>query len=321
MASTTLINNKVMVTGASGFVGKRLREALAERGADCVGTSRNGGAGLIEVGELRSDTDWREALQGVGVVVHLAARVHVMVETESDPMLAFRRANVDGTIRLAEQAVQAGVRRMVYVSSVKVNGEATHSRPFSVDDAPAPEDPYGMSKREAEDALRTFAAQSGLELVIVRPPLVYGPGVKANFLNLMRAVRRGMPLPIGAVHNLRSMVALDNLTDFLMLAAVHPDAPGHTFLISDGDDLSTATLARKLGAAMRQSPRLVPVPVGALRLIGKLTGKSAVIDRLTSSLQVDSRPCREVLGWTPPKSVDEGIDATVAHFLTHEEAR
>jgi nucleoside-diphosphate-sugar epimerase len=321
MASTTLMNNKVMVTGASGFVGKRLCEALVTRGIDCVATSRSGGAGVIGVGELRADTDWREALQDVGVVVHLAARVHVMVETESDPLQAFRRANVDGTIRLAEQAVQAGVRRFVYVSSVKVNGEATHARPFSVDDVPAPEDPYGISKREAEDALRSFAAQSGLELVIVRPPLVYGPGVKANFQSLMRAVRRGMPLPIGAVHNRRSMVALDNLIDFLILAAAHPGAPGRTFLVSDGDDMSTATLARKLGAAMQQSPRLVPVPVWALSLIGKLTGKSAVVDRLTSSLQVDSRPCRELLGWTPPLSVDQGIGATVAHFLAREEAR
>jgi nucleoside-diphosphate-sugar epimerase len=309
---------RVLVTGASGFVGKRLCEELTARGIPFIGTSRAGGNGLRGVGELAAGTEWSSVLDGVTAVVHLAARVHVMSETEIDPVEAFRRVNVDGTVNLARQAVKAGVRRFVFVSSVKVNGEATTSAPFSVNDTPVPQDPYGVSKHEAEIALWKLARETGLEVVVVRPPLVYGPGVKANFRNLMRAISRGIPLPVGSVSNRRSMIALDNLVDFLVAAVSHDNAAGHTFLVSDGEDISTAMLVRKLAAAMHRSPRLIPVPIAVLRAIGAVTGKSGAIDRLTGSLQIDDSPCRQLLGWTPPVSVDRGIDATVAHFLSDE---
>nr|WKF58545.1 N-acetyl-alpha-D-glucosaminyl-diphospho-ditrans,octacis-undecaprenol 4-epimerase [Paraburkholderia busanensis] len=309
----------VLVTGASGFVGSRLCEELAARGVPFVGSARVARGALIGVGELAPDTDWSAALRNVTDIVHLAARVHVMEETESDPLTAFRRVNVAGTLNLARQAAAAGVKRMVFVSSVKVNGEATTGKPYVETDAAAPQDPYGVSKHEAEQALWEVARQTSLEVVVVRPPLVYGPGVKANFLNLMRAIGRGIPLPIGSVRNARSMVAVDNLADFLVTTLQHDAAAGQTFLISDGDDLSTSTLARKLGSAMRRPARLLPVPVFMLRLLGALTGKRGAIDRLTGSLQVDIRHARERLGWQPRSSVDEAIQRTVSHYLSTRE--
>ncbi|MFM0335515.1 UDP-glucose 4-epimerase family protein [Paraburkholderia fungorum] len=306
----------VLVTGASGFVGRRLCKELATMGIAFVGTGRTARDGHIAVGDLAPDTDWRGALQNVSHVVHLAARVHVMDETEVDPSAAFRRVNVDGTINLARQAASAGVKRFVFVSSVKVNGEATTDKPYSESDTPAPEDPYGVSKHLAEEALWKLAGETQMEVVVVRPPLVYGPGVKANFRNLMRAVHRGIPLPIGSVRNSRSMVALDNLVDFLVAALTHANAAGNTFLISDGEDISTAALARKLAKAMHRQARLVPVPLPLLRLVGAVTGRTAAIDRVTGSLQVDITQAKAMLGWQPRISVDQGIAQTVAHFLS-----
>lgn len=306
----------VLVTGASGFVGRRLCRELATLGIAFVGAGRTGRDDHVAVGDLGPDTDWTEALQNVSHVVHLAARVHVMDETEADPSAAFRRVNVDGTINLARQAASAGVKRFVFVSSVKVNGESTTGKPYSESDTPAPEDPYGVSKHLAEEALWKLAQETPLEVVVVRPPLVYGPGVKANFQNLMRAVHRGIPLPIGSVRNSRSMVALDNLVDFLVATLTHANAAGNTFLISDGDDLSTAALARKLAKAMHRQARLIPVPLSLLRLLGAVTGRTAAIDRVTGSLQVDITRARAVLGWQPRVSVDQGIAQTVAHFLS-----
>ncbi|WP_144158578.1 UDP-glucose 4-epimerase family protein [Paraburkholderia sp. BCC1885] len=306
----------VLVTGANGFVGSRLCQELAARGIAFVGTARNGRDDLVAVSDLALDNDWSHALRNVTDVVHLASRVHVMNETEADPSIAFRRANVDGTINLARQAAETGVKRFVFVSSVKVNGESTTSTPFSELDTPAPQDPYGVSKHEAELALWEVARETGMEVVVVRPPLVYGPGVRANFQNLMRAIHQGIPLPIGSVRNLRSMVGLDNLVDFLIAALTHANAAGHVFLISDGEDVGTAALGRKLAKAMKRRAHLIPVPLFMLRAIGAVTGKTAVIERLTGSLQVDIRLAKQLLDWQPRVSLEQGIEQTVAHFVS-----
>jgi len=266
------------------------------------------GIDISGVGEINSRTDWSAALAGVDCMIHCAARAHVMHETESDALAAYRAVNVDGSRQLAAQAAAAGVRRLVYLSSVKVNGEQTApGAPFSFAGAPAPEDAYGISKWEAEQALWDVSAKTGLEVVVVRPPLVYGPGVKGNLARLLRLARSGLPLPLGAVQNKRSLIGLDNLVDLLIRCVDHPAAAGETFLVSDGEDLSTPDLLRHMAAAMGRSPRLVPVPLPLLRLAGSALGKRAEIDRLVGSLQIDSCHTRQVLGWTPPVSVEEGI--------------
>lgn len=303
----------ILVTGANGFVGSALCRTLRAQGADVLGAVRgHAGAGAIAVGDLDGNTDWRAALTGRTVVVHLAARVHVMDDRAGDPLAAYRTVNVDATVNLARQAHAAGVRRFVFVSSIKVNGEATYGRPFRADDAAAPVDPYGQTKLEAERALQALAAQTGMELVIVRPPLVYGPGVKANFANLLNLVDRGVPLPLGAVRNARSMVALDNLVDLLIVCTRHPAAAGQVFLASDGIDLSTAELVRMMGRAMNKRVLLVPVPVALMRLGAALLGKRGLVDRLAGSLQVDSSPARDLLAWTPVLTPQQGVDRTVA---------
>jgi len=254
------------------------------------------------------DTDWSKALLGVHCVVHCAARVHMMRETAGDPLTAFREVNVVGTRRLAEAAAAAGVRRLVFLSSVKVMGEITRAgRPFRVDDGPQPVDPYGQSKWEAEQALRDVSRNTGMELVVIRPPLVYGPGVRANFLRLMKVVERGWPLPLGAIDNRRSMVALDNLVDLVALCVRHPQAAGQTFFVSDGIDLSTAGLVRAMAAARGVAPRLWSVPVWWLRLAGAVTGHRATVSRLVDSLQVDLQPTCERLDWQPVLSPEEGL--------------
>ena len=237
-----------------------------------------------------------------------------MAERAHNPLVEFRRVNVDGTLNLGRQAAAAGVRRFVFVSSIKVNGEDTPSgRRFSNGDAPTPQDPYGISKMEAEQGLRQIAADTGMEVVIVRPPLVYGPGVKANFAALMRAVQRGIPLPLTSVtHNRRSFVALDNLVDLLITCIDHPAAANQTFLVSDGEDLSTADLLRRLGSAMEKPARLFPVPPSLLQLGANLLGKGDMAQRLLGNLQVDISHTRQTLGWTPPVSVDEGLRRAVA---------
>jgi nucleoside-diphosphate-sugar epimerase len=304
---------KVLVTGASGFVGAAAVHALAAAGHQVVAAVRRDVAlpasvCPVRVADLGPHTDWTEALEGVEAVVHLAARAHVMDETEADPAAVFRRVNRDGTARLAEEAATAGVRRLVFVSSIKVNGEATQpGRPFRADDAAAPEDPYGVAKAEAEAALAAIAARTGLELVVVRPPLVHGPGAKGNLALLGRAVARGIPLPLGLVDNRRSLVGLANLADLLRVCVEHPAAPGHTFLVRDGEDLSTPELIRRMARAMGRPARLLPVPPALLRLAGSLTGKGAAVARLLGSLQVDDQPTRAVLGWTPPVGLDHGL--------------
>lgn len=310
--------NKILVTGANGFVGKTLCTTLQQRGNYFVPVVRQiERDGQIAVGDLTADTDWCSALSGCDTVIHLAARVHVMDDRAVNPIAAFRAVNVAATENLACQAARLGVRRFVFVSSIKVNGESTGGVPFRASDAPAPLDAYGQSKLEAEQALHTISAETGLEVVVVRPPLVYGPGVGANFQRLMQLMKAGVPLPLGAVRNRRSLVALDNLVDMLMVCAHHPAAVGRTFLVSDDHDVATPELIRMLAAAMGTRARLLPVPARLLAAGAGMLGKSAAADRVLSSLQVDIEQTRSMLGWKPVVSMEAAIDATVAHFLSH----
>ena len=309
-----------LVTGANGYLGNALCSRAAAEGLPlraCVRTAMkksSGAANEMAVGAIDGATDWAPALNGCATVMHLAARVHVMAERASNPLVEFRRVNVDGTLNLGRQAAAAGVRRFVFVSSVKVNGESTAAdHAFNAADIPAPQDPYAISKMEAEQGLRQIAAETGMEVVIVRPPLVYGPGVKANFAALMRAVQRGVPLPLASVtHNRRSFVALDNLVDLLITCIDHPAAANQTFLVSDGEDLSTTDLLRRLGQAMNKPARLIPVQPSLLQLGANLLGKGDMAQRLLGNLQVDISHTRQTLGWTPPVSVDEGLRRAVA---------
>ncbi|MGA0571658.1 UDP-glucose 4-epimerase family protein [Variovorax sp. VNK109] len=300
---------KILVTGATGFVGKALSNRLREDPTNTVVETSRSRKGP----ELAGGTDWSGLLAHVDCVVHAAARVHVMKESAADPLAEFRRVNVDGTLALARQAAKCGVRRFVFVSSVKVNGESTlPGRPFRETDVPAPQDSYGYSKHEAESALRELAGRTGIELVIVRPPLVYGPGVKGNFAALMRAVRRGWPLPLGAVNNQRSLVALDNLVDLLALCAVHPKAANETFMVSDGQDLSTTELVRGIAEAIARPARLIPVPPLLLRVGGAMAGRGEAVQRLCGNLQVDIGKAESVLSWTPQVAVAEGLRRAAA---------
>lgn len=277
------------------------------------------GVRRCQVAGLGPDTDWRAALDGVDTVFHLAARVHVMHDTSADPLLEFRRANVQGTLQLARQAAALGVRRFVFVSSIKVNGEQTApGRPFRADSTPAPVDPYGISKHEAERELLRLGGETGLQVAIVRPPLVYGPGVKANFRAMMKWLVRGVPLPLGAVANRRSLVALENLVDLLVLCAQHPQAPGQVFLASDGEALSTAELLRRLGRALGRPARLLPVPPALLAAALRLLGKRDFVHRLLGSLEVDNSAAREHLGWKPPLSVDAALTQAAQAYLREE---
>jgi UDP-glucose 4-epimerase len=306
----------MLVTGSNGFVGRALCTTLRARGASVLAAVRHGaGAGEVNVGDLNGTTDFRAALQGCDVVFHLAARVHVMTDKDEDPLRAYREVNLDGTLRLARQAFEAGVRRFIFVSSVKVNGESTTTQPFTGSDLPMPCDPYGQSKMEAEQALQQLGRDTGLEVVIVRPPLVYGPGVKANFLNLIKLVKKGVPLPFGSINNFRSMVALDNLVDLLIVCARHPNAPGNIFMVSDGADMGIKELVTRIASAMNKRLLLVPLPVGVMRGTAKLLGKESVIDRLVGSLQVDIANTQAILEWQPVVTPQAAIDKTVEQFL------
>lgn len=314
---------KVLVTGASGFVGSALCGHLLAKGQTVTGAVRNmpenplPGVEYRVVSDLSAETNWREALVGMGAVVHCAARVHIMKETSTDPLAAFREMNVKGTACLAGQLADNGVKRFVFISSIKVNGETTSGHPFTADDTPAPKDPYGISKWETEQVLQRIAEKTGLEVVIIRPPLVYGPGVRANFLRLMQAVKRGMPLPLGAINNRRSLVALDNLMDLIDTCLNHPAARNQTFLVSDGSDLSTTELVKNMAAALGRPTRLIPVPESLLRVVAKLLGKTSIAQRLCGSLQVDINKTRDMLGWSPPVTGEEALRKTASHFLAY----
>lgn len=291
--------SSLLITGGSGFVGKALIKRLADQPLRLA---------------TRSDASvWQQALVGINTVVHLAARVHVMQDTEADPLAAFRAVNVEGTLTLARQAVAAGVKRFVFVSSAKVNGEFTlPGQAFTEADIPDPKDAYGQSKHEAEQGLRQLSANTGMEVVIIRPPLVYGPGVKANFLALMLAVQRGWPLPLGAVHNQRSLVALSNLVDFIVTCITHPQAANQTFLVSDGQDLSTTELVRGMAQAAGVPARLLPVPAWALQAGASLLGKGDAVQRLCGNFKVDISKARSLLCWLPPVSVEEELRRAMA---------
>jgi len=315
----------LLVTGSTGLVGRALLKRLASRGGQPIRAGQRiprdddlpTEVTTMRMPSLDASASSRAALAGTETVIHLAARVHVMNDRAADPLAAFRVVNTAGTLTLARQAAAAGVRRFIFVSSVKVNGESTEAgHPFSAANTPAPQDPYGISKREAEDGLREIAAATGMEVVIVRPPLVYGPGVKANFAALMRAVQRGLPLPLGSVTgNRRSLVALDNLVDLLITCIDHPAAANQTFLVSDGEDLSTADLLRRMGQAMSKPARLLPVPPALLKLGAALVGKGDMAQRLLGNLQIDITHTRETLGWTPPIGVDEGLRRAAAGMV------
>ncbi len=309
---------RVLVTGASGFIGRALTaHLLASRRFEvrasvrCASTpwpDRIDRMAPVATGDLGPDTNWQDALSGVDTVVHLAARAHVLREATDDPLKEFRRVNVAATMNLAKQAAASGcVRRIVFISSIGVNGTATGPAPFSELDTPGPREDYAVSKLEAEQALRRVAAQSGPEIVIVRPPLVYGPNAPGNFGRLTRLVRRGIPLPLGAVDNRRSLVSLANLIDFIVTCIEHPCAANQTFLVSDGDDLSTTDLVRRMARAMGQRARLMPVPVPILMAGATLIGRREQALRLIGSLQVDISKARGVLGWAPRVSVDDGL--------------
>lgn len=310
-----------LVVGASGFVGHHLVRRLTTDQCVVRAAIHRSNEGIpdgVETvhGSLAPGFDWRPALAGCDALVHLAARVHVMRDNAGNPLSAYRKTNVDGTLALARQAVDAGVRRFVFLSSVKACGEATPvGRPITEDDPPAPRDPYGISKLEAETALRDLAQRSGLELVILRPPLVYGPGVRANFLSMIRWLHRGVPLPLGAIDNRRSLVGIDNLVDLITLSLAHPASAGQTFFASDGEDLSTPDLLRRLAAALGTRARLVPMPASLLIAAAGLAGRASVAQRLCSSLQIDVARARRVLGWVPPCSVDEQLARTARWFL------
>ena len=301
----------VLVTGATGFIGSRVYTRADRLGMAPRGSSRS--SDQMVKASLDPLTDWSTALHGCDVVIHTAARVHVMQERAQNPLAEFRRVNVAGTLNLARQAADVGVQRFIFLSSIKVNGEMTPSgQPFTASQAAAPLDPYGVSKAEAEKGLRNLGAETGMEIVIIRPPLVYGPGVKANFGRLVSAIARGWPLPLGCVeHNRRSLVALDNLVDLLITCIDHPAAGNQTFLVSDGEDLSTADLLRRLGRVMHKPARLFPVPPSLLQLGANLLGKGDMAQRLLGNLQVDISHTRNTLKWTPPISVDEGLRRAV----------
>lgn len=310
---------RLLVTGLSGWVATAAARQAIAGGHQVSGSARRPtGSGAAHMGALDGSADWSAALASIDAVLHLAARVHIMVDPAADPLAAFRAVNTAGTLNLARQAAAAGVRRFVFVSSIKVNGEfTTPGRPFRHDDPPAPRDPYGISKREAEYGLREIAATTGMEVVIVRPPLVYGPGVRANFAAMMRAVQRGLPLPLGAVtHNRRSLVALDNLVDLLITCLDHPAAANQTFLVSDGEDLSTADLLQRIGLALGRPARLLPVPPALLQAGARLLGKGDLAQRLLGNLQVDIAHTCATLGWAPPIPVDEGLRRAASGLAT-----
>jgi len=316
----------VLVTGASGFIGSSLLSCLSiKEGIRVSGAFKHQfsnippGIQTFQVGDLGDNTNWIPALNNIGVVVHTAARVHVMNDRANDSLSEFRKINVEGTLNLARQALVAGVKRFIFISSIKVNGESTTPGAlYTADDQPNPVDPYGISKWESEIGLRRLAEESSLEVVIIRPPLVYGPGVKANFRRMMRWLDKGVPLPLGNIQNKRSLVALDNLVDLIITCTEHPAAANQIFLAGDGEDLSTTELLQRTGKALGKPARFIPFPVGLLTFLASLLGKKEVAQRLCGSLQVDISKARELLGWEPPVSVEERLRKVAGNYQVNQ---
>ena len=313
----------VLATGGSGFVGGALCEALSRSGHFVRLAQRSANAKLgtfdqVILGQIDAETDWSAALKNVKLVIHLAARVHVMNDHSADPLAEFRRVNVDGSLNLAKQAARAGVKRLIYISSVKVNGECTLlGHPFKESDVANPQDAYGLSKLEAEKGLLLIAQQTGMEVVIIRPPLIYGQGVKANFASMMLAVKRGILLPLGAINNSRSFVYLGNLVSLIITCIQHPAAANQVFFVSDGFDLSTPQLLQACATALGVKSRLWSVPQRLIEGLATMLGKRDVAQRLCGNLQVDISKARVLLGWTPPISVADGLKATAVGFKRH----
>jgi UDP-4-keto-D-QuiNAc 4-reductase len=312
---------RVLVTGASGFVGRALCGTLAHSGYTVRAAVRRAEqapadvAEVVAVGEISATTDWERALAGVDFVIHAAARAHVLNDSDSNAR-QYIASNVEGTTRLAQVAAASAVRRFVFLSSIKVNGEESEGRPYRADDRPNPQGMYASSKLQAEQALHAIGAAGAMQTVIVRPPLVYGPGVRANFLNLLRWVDRGLPLPLASVRNRRSLVSIWNLCSLLGEVLQSGAAPGGTWLVCDAEAMSTPDLIRRIARAMGRSPRLLPVPVSVLRRLGALIGRQGEVARLCGSLVVDASATRELLRWSPPMSVDEALSRTVGWYLS-----
>ena len=311
---------KILITGATGFIGKALSQALRNSGFDLRAAVRQRDIKLpidyevVQIGDIGPRTDWQEALVGVDTIIHLAARVHIMHKVATDPLESFRKINVLGTGHLARMAAKAGVKRFIFISSVKVNGEGA-LKSYTEKDAPDPQDAYGISKREAEDLLIDIASKTRLEVVILRLPLVYGPGVKANFKNLMKLVNSSLPLPFKNINNRRSFIYIDNLVGAITTCINHPLAAGETFLLSDGQDVSTPNLIKMFACVMNKKTLLFSLHPGILKTVCKIIGKSEELDKLTGSLFVDSNKIRNSLGWKPLFSIEEGIEKTVKHYL------
>lgn len=313
----------VLVTGANGFVGQMLVEKLKSEGLNVIAASRqihgslDGVAREVAISGIDGKTEWSSALKDVDIVIHLAARVHVMHDSEGDSLTKYREVNLHGTANLAQQAAQAGVKRFVYVSSLKVNGEYTDpGRSFNECSVPDPHDSYALSKWEAEQALHAISRDTEMEVAIVRPPLVYGPGVKANFAKLLKLVDHSVLLPMASVRNSRSLIYVGNLADALVVCATHPAAAGQTFLVSDGEDVSTPHLIRAMAIALDRPAHLIPMPISLMRCAAKMLGKLPAIERLTQSLVIDSSKIRDELNWTPPYTIAQGLRATAEWYRT-----
>jgi len=311
---------RLLITGANGFVGKVLGRRLIKNGHDVVCASRRDvdsslGTSSVFVGDVDARTQWHQALEGVEVVIHLAGRAHVLRESTEDPLRAFREVNVDGTLNLARQAVFAGVRRMIFISSIGVHGIQS-KRPFTEFDAPAPVEPYAISKWEAEVGLMKLLQDSEMEFVIIRPPLIYGPNAPGNFGRLLEAIKSKRLLPLGAVNNKRTLVAIENLVDLIEISMSHPSAANEVFLAGDAQDISTTELMRRLGAVLGQPARLLPIPVWLMLVVAGLVGRKTTIQKLCGNLQVDISKARRLLGWEPSRTVDEGLRQLTE--VTHE---
>ncbi len=312
--------DKILVTGANGFVGRQLCQTLTQKGFLVKAAIRQTAITPVDdlhyvaVGDIGPDTDWTEALRGVHLVVHLAGRAHMMRDSAPKAMAEYERINTLGTMRLAQMAATAHVKRFIFLSSVKVNGEETHDQPFVETDRPAPLDFYAVSKWKAEEGLLHMHQQGRLPVVIIRPPLVYGPGVRANFLQLIRLVDSGLPLPLGKIKNKRSLVGLRNLMDFIMICFHNPSAAGEIFLVSDREDLSTPDLVQRIGGFLGRSTYLIPIPYPFMSIIAFITGKKDALDKLCHSLQVNVEKASNVLHWKPPFSINEELAQTIKWY-------